>query len=91
MTIYDILAFWTITIWIIRIYLIYKLDRLRDGENNMLLKLIFGAYVFYSFFPSLQKTNNTKEWNIKRLSNILFVTFWALFATLMFVIWINHR
>ena len=91
MTIYDILAFWTITIWIIRIYLIYKLDRLRDGENNMLLKLIFGAYVFYSFFPSLRKTKTTKEWNIKRLSNILFVTFWALFATLMFVIWINHR
>jgi hypothetical protein len=90
MNIYDILAFMIFTILFIRMYLSYKMDRLR-GSSSLTYKFLFGAYAFDAVTPVLRKTKQEFEARLKRISNILFVIFWTLFLVLMLTIWINYR
>jgi hypothetical protein len=90
MNIYDAFAVFMFSILFIRVYLSYKMDRLR-GTEPVFLKFIFGAYAFAGMFPVLRIPRSSKESKLKKLSNILFVVFWLLFATLMAIIWISYH
>lgn len=87
---YDIFAFTMFAILFIRMYLIYKMDRLR-GSNSLTFKFLFGAYAFDAVTPVLRKPKQDDEVRLKRISNILFAIFWTLFFVLMLTIWINYR
>jgi hypothetical protein len=90
MTIYDILAFAMFAILFVRIYLSYKMDRLR-GSNSITFKFLFGAYAFDAVTPVIRKPKQAYEARLKRVSNIRFIAFWTLFIGLMLTIWINYR
>jgi hypothetical protein len=66
------------------------MDKLR-GTDSVLLKFIFGAYAFDGVLPVFRTTRSTEEEKLKKLSNILFLVFWLLFATLMVIIWIKFN
>lgn len=87
---YDILASMIFVILFIRMYLSYKMDRLR-GSGSLTFKLLFGAYVFDAVTPVLRKPKQEDEARLKRISNMLFVIFWTLFFGLMLTIRINYR
>lgn len=87
---YDILAFVIFAILFIRMYLSYKMDRLR-GSSSLTFKILFGVYAFDAVTPVLRKPKQKEEVRLKRMSNILFVAFWTLFFVLMLTIWINYR
>ena len=86
----TILAFIIFTILFIRVYLSYKMDRVR-GTNSLMYKFIFGAYAFDAISPVLQKPNTNTEARLRRLSNILFAIFLVLFSVLMIFIWIKYK
>ena len=90
MRIYNIFAFTMFAILFIRMYLSYKMDRLR-GFNSLMFKFLFGAYAFDAVTPVLRKSKQEDEARLKRISNILFVIFWTLFFVLMLMIGINYR
>ena len=87
---YDILAFMIFAILFIRMYLSYKMDRLK-GSNSLTFKFLFGAYAFDAITPVLRKPKQDDEARLKRISNILFAIFVTLFFVLMLTIWINYR
>jgi hypothetical protein len=87
---YDIFAFTMFAILFIRMYLSYKMDRLR-GSNSLTFKFLFGAYAFDAVTPVLRKPKQDDEARLKRISNILFAIFWTLFFVLMLTFWINYR
>jgi hypothetical protein len=90
MTIYNIIASALFVILFIRIYLSYKMDRIR-GSSSLTFKFLFGAYAFDAVVPVIRKPKKEYEARLKRLSNILFVVFWTLFFVLMLIIWINFH
>lgn len=90
MTSYDILAFTIFAILFIRMYLSYKMDRLR-GSNSLAFKFLFGAYAIDAVTPVLRETTQDDEARLKRISNTLFVIFWTLFFVLMLTIWISYQ
>lgn len=90
MNIYDTFAVLIFSVLFGRIYLSYKMDRLRGTESTF-LKFLFGGYAFAGVFPVFRTPKSFKESKLKKLSNTLFVTFWLLFATLMTIIWIRYQ
>jgi hypothetical protein len=87
---YDIFAFTMFAILFIRMYLSYKMDRLR-GSNSLTFKFLFGAYAFDAVTPVLRKPKQENEARLKRMSNMLFAIFWTLFFALMLTILITYR
>jgi hypothetical protein len=61
------------------------MDRLR-GSSSLTFKFLFGAYAFDAVTPVFRKPKQEDEARLKRISNILFVIFWALFFVLMLTI-----
>ena len=90
MSIYEILASAAFGVLFTRVYLSYKMDRER-GSKSFAFKFLFGAYAFDAVCPVLRRAASAKEIRLKKLSNGLFITFWALFFLLMVSIWAKYR
>jgi hypothetical protein len=79
----DILAFLAIATLLFRIAAIIKLDGLREGKKNRAFKLLFGAYAIEAMLPILRtgRTRDERYWT--KVSNVLLVLFYVLFAATM--------
>ena len=89
MNIYDTFAVFMFSVLFVRIYLSYRMDRLR-GDKSIFLKFLFGGYAFAGVFPVFKTPRSFEESKLKKLSNTLFVVFWLLFITLMVIIWVTY-
>jgi hypothetical protein len=90
MNIYYAFAVLIFSVVFVRIYLSYKMDRLRGSKSNF-LKFLFGGYAIAGVFPVFRTPKSFKESKLRRLSNTLFVVFWLLFATLMAIVSISYQ
>jgi uncharacterized membrane protein YesL len=90
MNIYETFAVLIFSVLFVRIYLSYRMDRLR-GDKSTFLKVLFGGYAFAGVFPVFKTPQSFEESKLKKLSNSLFVVFWLLFITLMVIIWAKYR
>jgi hypothetical protein len=90
MNIYHTFALLVFSVLFIRIYLSYKIDRVRRIDS-IFLKFIFGAYAFSGLLPVIRTPQSSEESKLKKLSNILFVVFWLFFTALMAIIWVTYR
>lgn len=86
MRVIHILAFLTIATLLFRIGAIIKLDGLREEKRNRAFKLLFGAYAIEAMLPILRTGRTRDECYWTKVSNVLLVLFYLLFAATMITI-----
>jgi hypothetical protein len=77
MNLINTLGFITISILLIRVILLIKIDSRR--KRNILFKFLFGAYAFEAMMPIIRKPESEGEATWVKVANICLVVFMRFF------------
>lgn len=89
MNLINTIGFVAISFLLIRIIILIKIDSHR--KKNSFFKFLFGAYAFEAMVPIIRRPDSEEEAKLVKAANICLVIFYALFVTVLLLVWFTYR
>jgi len=86
-SLFEMMALLCILLFCGRLFIAIRLDRLRTGKNNFLIKFLVGIYLLEALLPILRKGYNREEHQLIRTANILVILFYLFVVSFLTTIW----
>ena len=89
MNLINTFGFIAISFLVVRVIILIKIDSHR--KKKTFLKFLFGAYVFEAMIPIMRKPDSEEEATLVKAANICLVVFYALFVTVLLIVWFRYH